>query len=386
MLVSIPKSLRLFGAFLLLITTLFAQPIVDVETIENNTTTSIEDSEQIEDIEEKFIYLSFQELPQEIYKNQIFELHIDAIITKNKIEDVSSIFTGEEGIKILNPNSTWKKVEDNKFNNKYYIQALDNEIKIPSLIATFVLDKDVNIDEILDGFYKNTQPVMGSKDYSSVLAKSLEVKHYKTTRYDNTHNILVLEMESVNGNLYDFHIENSDIKSQGIDSSFVKMPSTSIVYYAVIPVHWKNFRFEYFNIDTLKFDTLEIPIVIDAENISTQSDLNPKNSPMEAYKNYAFILFAIILVVIALLKRSKVLGAISFVVVIVAIVLMLPYEESYIKDGSKVRLLPTKNSTIFYISDGREKVKVMKKIGDYYKIIFDNERIGWVNEKDIIKN
>jgi hypothetical protein len=391
MLAKFPKSLVLFGAILLLFTFANAnEPMVTVkklDTIEiKQDTTDTTESTTDEDIEEKFIYIEYEDVPTQIYQNQIFELNVKTIITKNKIQDVTSIFTGEEGIKILNPNSSWNQPKNNQFRNKYYIQALNNDIRIPDLIGTFTLDKDTNIDEIAEGFYTSTQPVMGSKDYSSVLAKALEIKHYKTTRYDNTHNILVLELESNVGNLHDFKIENPDIKSQGIDSTFIKMPTTNIVYFAVIPVHWKSFRFEYFNITKSKFDLLEVPIIIDAENISTQSDLNPKDSPFEQYKLIALALLVFIMLVYTILKKSKLVGILTLIPLVVLVIALIPYKKIYIESDSKIRLLPTKNSTIFYITDHSTEVSVMKEIGEYKKVIFKNGKIGWVHEQNIIKD
>jgi hypothetical protein len=393
MLVNFPKSFKLFGAMFLLFSFVYAvEPIVTVKQIDKvdeytNEIVNIESTDEDEaESEEKYIYLEYEKTPTEIYKNQIIELNVKSIITKNKILDVTSIFTGEEGIKILNPNSKWIKTQENRFDNKYYIQALENDIKIPDLIATFTLDKDTNIDEVLDGFYSSTQPVMGSNDYSSVLAKTLEVKHHKTTRYDNNYNILVLEMESKIGNLYDFHIENSEIKSQGIDNTFIKMPDTKIVYFAVIPIHWKKFRFEYFNIETDRFDVIEIPIIIDTENISTQSDLNPKDSPFELYKVIILGVVVLLLLILSIVKKSKLFSFMTVIVMIFLILEIIPYKKLTIGSEAKIRLLPTKNSTIFYITDQKSVVSEMKKIGEYRKIMFDNGKIGWVNEKDIIKN
>lgn len=430
-----PKSFKLFGVLILIFCTLYAEDTApqNVNSVENTPllneqqqgsldteidskeylhnkryeenihkeNMSVNDAQEeqphnarehnkqnsIDAVREKFIYISYENIPEEIYKNQIFELNVSAVTTKPDIVAITSAFENSDSVKILNPNNPWSNDGNHRFYNKFFVQALKPQINIPQLNVSFMLTNNKKIDDSVEGFSKEAQPVLGGKDYANVLAKSLQVKHFKTTRYNNTHNILVLEIDSDYGNLFDFKINNSaEVVNQGIDTINLKLPHINVIYYALIPIHWKNFKFEFFNINTLKFDSIEFPIVIDTENISTQSDLNPKDSQLEMYKVIILIIIAITLLVFAVIKNLKSIGFLAIILICISIYIVLPYKVVVVKSNTKIRLLPTKNSTIFYITNEPKNVNVMKQMGEYYKIMFDEEKIGWVHEKDVVKN
>jgi hypothetical protein len=336
----------------------------------------------------KDIYISFENIPKNIYKYQIFEVEVKSIVLKDKFKDINTIFTNSENIEVLNPNSKWeyRDSDDSFFYNKFYFKALANEIKLPDIIATFIIDKDNTIDELLDGPKLKAQDIQGGKNFSNIVADEMKLIHYKVSQYDNKSNLVVMEIETQIANLSDFHINNADISKQGIDEIYVNMPFSKVTYYAVVPIHWKKFDFNYFSIKDLKYNKIGFPIEVDTDSVSTQSDLNPKESEFTKYKIYIFLFLGVILLIFAIWKKRWIFVILAIFPIASAVVNLIPFRTAFVYQDAKVRLLPTKNSTIFYITEGNVEVKVIKKQDDYIKVLFDNGKIGWVNEENIIKN
>jgi hypothetical protein len=336
----------------------------------------------------KDVYISFENIPKNIYKYQVFEVEVKSIVLKDKFIDINTIFTNSENIEVLNPNSKWKykDEEDAFFYNKFYFKALANDIKLPDIIATFIIDKDNSVDELLVGEKLKTQNIQGGKHFSNIVANSLELKHYKVSQYDNKNNLVVMEIETQVGNLEDFHINNSDISKQGIDDIYSNMPFSKVTYYAIVPIYWKKFQFNYFNIEKAQYEDLFFPIEIDTDSVSTQSDLNPKESEFIKYKIYVFIALGLLLLLLAIWKKKWIFVILAIFPIAAAITNLIPFRSAKVYQDTKVKLLPTKNSTIFYITKDNVEVKIIKVQKDYVKVLFNNGKIGWVDAEDIIKN
>ncbi|MBC3782304.1 SH3 domain-containing protein, partial [Campylobacter fetus subsp. venerealis] len=60
-----------------------------------------------------------------------------------------------------------------------------------------------------------------------------------------------------------------------------------------------------------------------------------------------------------------------------------PFSDAKLKINSEVKILPTSNSTIFFVANRPEKVKIMAKNGNYTKILLENKKIGWVSNENI---
>ena len=63
------------------------------------------------------------------------------------------------------------------------------------------------------------------------------------------------------------------------------------------------------------------------------------------------------------------------------IIQLLPKGNVILKKGTKVQILPTKNSTVFYIVKKETNAKILNKKGNYIKIKINN-KIGWINENN----
>jgi hypothetical protein len=342
----------------------------------------------ISNIFSKDIYLSFENVPENIYKYQVFEVEIKSIVLNEKFKDINTIFTNSENIEVLNPNSAWtfKENEDSFFYNKFYFKALTNDIKLPDIISTFFVDGNQSVDELLEGPKLKAQDINGGKNFSNIMAKDLNLSQYKISQYDNQNNLIVMELEAQISNLEDFHVNNSEISKQGIDEIYTNMPSSKITYYAIVPIHWKKLEFSYFDTVNLKYEKINFPIEIDVDSVSTQSDLNPKDSAFSKYKIYTFLVVGVLFLLLSIWKRKLLFAILSIFPIAAAIVNLIPFRSAIVIPDAKVKLLPTKNSTIFYITDKKTDVKVIKIQNNHVKVLFNNGKIGWVDAENLIKN
>jgi len=155
------------------------------------------------------------------------------------------------------------------------------------------------------------------------------------------------------------------------------------VYYFVTPVFEKKVVFSYFDINASKYVDVTIPLILQNELVSTQTDLNPNDSSFEKYKKIAIAVVFVIFLILAILKRKKILYFITFVLGIIAIIYLTPYRNGVILKDSYIYILPTKNSTIFFQTSDNLEVNILEKKGNFIKVMgIDKKFIGWVKEKE----
>ena len=57
--------------------------------------------------------------------------------------------------------------------------------------------------------------------------------------------------------------------------------------------------------------------------------------------------------------------------------------SAVLKVNTAIHIQPTFNSTIILITQEPMKVEVLSDVRDYYKVMLEDERIGWVRKNDI---
>lgn len=347
----------------------------------NETNTSIS---EVNLPKQKSIFLSYEDIPSKVYVGALFPIKVKAIIANNDFEDITTTFSHDEDLVVVNPDVNWQWFSDNIFYNTFYMKVANENTKLPK-ISVNILQNSQFIDyESIEGAKTNIIKLTSDKYFSQVIAKSLKINKYKTTQFNDDSYIIVLEIEAEYSNLGDFKLNWT--QRDGIDSATENLPYYKIFYYAIIPNHLKNFVFSYFNIEKDDFEKISIPIILDDDSVSTQIDLNPKDSGIEFYKNITYLIFIIIFFVL-FLKRRKM----TYIVFIIAIIGLFLYEKAptnsvKVATKTQVKILPTKNSTIFYTLDRPMYAEKLAKKDDYIKILLPNGKIGWIKESSVIKN
>ena len=99
------------------------------------------------------------------------------------------------------------------------------------------------------------------------------------------------------------------------------------------------------------------------------------------------MIFTFVGVLIVMFLTSRNLTPLIIALVIVGAYFYFQKQTStgFIAQNTQVKILPIKNSTIFYISKERENVKIFDEKADFVKIMLSDGKIGWVKKESIEK-
>ena len=381
---------KILAIFLLFISFLFANEFTSKE----NSAFESSDQKQISNptktyISSKNLYLSYINYPKHIYKNQRFEIEVKALITRKNYDYIQTRFLNAKNMTPLNPRQLWKRSDvSNTFINKFYFKAYESEFRMPDIEVKLYKGKTLIESRVITALDITFSEIAKSDErFTSVIAKDFKVITSKTKQYTNKQALTIIDIEANNSNLEDFYIKGID--EQGITLIEDKYPFQHIIYYLVIPIHKKSIVFNYYNTSLNKFEKITVPVVLEDELVSTQTDLNPNNSSFEFYKKIAIGVFSLIFLILFIWKRKYIFLILFLILTIIFILFAMPNKTIKLKPNTVIYILPTKNSTIFQKVQNGAVVEDMKRKNGFVKIMFangSNNFIGWVKEKDVIAN
>ena len=334
----------------------------------------------------KNLYVSYKEIPKQVYKNQKFEVTIKALVTTKNFDYITTSFSNAKNIKVLNPNSKWINTAGANYENRFFFKANEGSFQLPNFAMKLV--KNGNVIEVSNLSSQNitySDIAKGNERFSNVIAKDFKLKAYKTKQYNNKESLTIIDIDAINSNLEDFSL--FDIQEQGVSKLNDNYPNQNLIYYIVMPIHKKKVSFSYFNTSSKSFITINIPLILQNELVSTQTDLNPNDSSFEKYKKMAVVGLLILFILLYIWKRNKIYLGISIMLLIISIIYLMPNKTGFVKKDSYIYILPTKNSTIFFKLENEEKVEVLNIKKDFIKIMgIDKEFIGWIKEENFGKD
>lgn len=330
----------------------------------------------------KVIYLSYDEVPDRVIKGEIFPLTLKSLSTVRDAKRIKYKFSNAKGVKLLT--SYPKRVKKGKyFYDTFYAISTRKWAKLPDVNATLKSKKEYE-STFITGPKLNVITLNPKKNFSNIIANKFELSEYKTTSYDATHNIIVFVATARNSDINAMHFE--DLAKQGIESITESHLNSKITYFLVIDKSIENFTFTYFNLLKNNFSQITIPIVVDDDSVTTQSDLKPKDQSKERLKMSiagALVFVAFLFIV----WRRKYIYLIFLIIPLAYVIyLAIPDQEICIKKGAQIRLLPVENGTIFETTSVKYTLLKEGKVQNFVKVKLHNEKIGWVKNEDICSN
>lgn len=334
----------------------------------------------------KNLYLSYNKIPTNVYKNQKFEVIVKALITTGSFDELATTFTNSSNITILNANNPWKKISNDTYENSYYFKVKQGSFKFPDISVRLMNSGAlIDVSELQAPVIRYSDIAKGDDRFSGVIADEFILKAYKTKQYNNKEALTIIDVDAINSNLEDFKIK--DIDEQGISNIKDYEEKENLVYYFVTPIYKKKVVITYYNSKTKSFKDVTIPLILQNELVSTQTDLNPNDSSFERYKKIALLICFILFLLLFIWKRKKLLLIISLVFFVLSIVYFLPNSRGIVKKDSFVYILPTKNSTIFFKLENAQKVEILEKKNGFMKVLgLDSDFIGWIKEESFGTN
>lgn len=330
-------------------------------------------------IANKVIYFSYDKVPARVVKGEIFPITLKTLSTVENFYDINYSFSNYSGIDILTSVAQREK-KGKYFYDTFYLLSTQKHSKLPDIEASLIAEHEYNSTKIL-GNTLNTIELNPKENFSNIIANNLEIVEYKTTSYDEKHNIVVFVASASNADITAMHFSN--VLKQGIESATESYLESRITYFLVIDKKIEFFSFTYFNLLKNKFSHLSIPIIVDDDSVTTQSDLKPKDHSHEALKIEIAAVIALLALIFTLVRRKFVYVIFIIIPLIYISLLALPEKEICIKEGSNIYLLPVSNGTIFETTSSDYYLQKEGSVKKFIKVKLKNQKIGWVRNEDI---
>ena len=352
----------------------------------NEPDISVPDNQVYDKIKVKELLLKATNVPKNVVIGEIFSVEIVAD-TQNDFEFEFETQLDETNIKWLNKkNFQWVKSEDNKYVGTFYLEATSIDAKTLKVGLDLKRNGENYQSSSINIFLPKLKELRSDENYNHIVADNLEVKKFKTTKFDDINNIMVVEIYGNNVDLSAFNIENKTILKQGVDTINGDFNSQSAYYFAVFKPNKKSLDFNYYNLKKAKFESFSLPVSVEDDDVSTQIGLNPKQSEFSTYKDVTIYSCAVIFILLAIWRRRLSYFFVAAIFIALGIYTYNPFGKAVLKPDISVSILPTKNSTIFYTSRKNENVEILDTKGDYSKILFADGKIGWVKKDNLVKN
>jgi len=333
-------------------------------------------------IRSQTVFLSFLTKVEKIYLSQHLKVKIKAIVTHENVNTLKTTFLNAKNVQILNKDASWRKTGANNYEITYILKALSTKARLPDFKVT-AESKRGESSEILLAPKPKIVALREDREFSLVLSEDFTLTSHHAKKYDEKSNIVLLEINATSANLEDFHLPFAI--RDGIDKIEKSGLQQSIFYFAIIPNDIKIFKFKYFDLLSNKYNIVSFDMILEDTTVSTQTDLNPQKSKLALYKAVALIVLAFIVFLFFLRSKKLYLLVIVFIVLAYVVYLQIPISKVVLEKDIDLKILPTKNSTIFYTTSEPTKADILLEKDGYIKVLLENKKIGWIDE-NLTKN
>ena len=374
---------------------LFILGLLFLTTLSSNETTIIQDNSVTSDSLEtnrtistshlpKVLYLNFEKTPDRVISGEIFSVTLKTLSTVANFVDITYELSNYKGIKALNE-IPYREEDSKYYHDTFYFLTTSSNARLPDFTATIHdYNNTVHKDTTLVGKELNVVTLNPKNNFSNIVANSFELLEYKTTSYDDRHNIVIFVATATNCDISAFDLQN--VYKQGVESITESYFDSKIVYYAIINKKIENFTFTYFNLDKNKFLSVTIPIIVIDDSVTTQSDLKPKDQSRERLKMTIAGIVALVAFMFTLWRKKYLYIIFTILPLAYVAYLAMPSKEVCIKVGSNIYLLPVHNGTIFEKTSSVYRLQKEGSVKEFIKVKLQNEKIGWVKNEDLRKN
>ncbi len=330
----------------------------------------------------KTLFVSYKDIPLSGYVGELIPLSVRVIVTE-KFDDIKVRYDSSKG-KIFEFNSSWRKDSENTYEKTIYFQPKVPMKNLPKFNVKIVKNGKVKDFATLEDVKLDIVKLINDDGrFIDVIAKDLIVKRFKTTQFSESALIMVMEIKTVQASINNIKFNN--VIKQGLDSKSGVFPDLTLYYFIVFKNDTSSINFSYFNTALNKYEIINLPVVVEQDDLSTQIGLNPKKSKFELYKDVG-IGVCIILFLGLFLYYRKYIFALLAVCLCVYLFYVRGTTTLMVNAGSKIRILPTEKSTIFYTISSPMQVEELNRVGSYIKILLPNKKIGWIKKEDVSKN
>ncbi|MBD3840275.1 MAG: hypothetical protein IE909_00065 [Campylobacterales bacterium] len=337
--------------------------------------------QSLEGIDPKKIYIQYNQYPKRVFTNQQFDILLKGVILEDEetFDSIVTDFSDYENIQVLTTKPQWIKKEENIYETKIAFKVFQEQFTMPRITVALKNGENITHFKTIEPLQIKFEKIAISEDiFCNVIAKELQLVSAKTKQYTNNLLITTLHLEGQNSNLENFYLNK--FAEQGLKDIQKNYPQQSIFYYVIVPIHMDQIVFEYYNTLLNDFVKLEIPVQVEEELVSTQTDLNPYNSSILLYKQIAIALCLVTTLVLFAIKRKNIYLVFASVFILILAYYFIPNKKIILQKGTMVYILPSKNSTVFKITQKQEIAEIINQKDEFIKVIFENQNIGWIKQ------
>ncbi len=348
-----------------------------------SSTLSAEDNISIEE-DGKVLYLSYKKIPKRILVGEIFSVTIKTVPTVKKFKDIKYTFSKVSGVKVLNTKPKRSIVEQDHFDTFSFLVTKE-KTHLPNITASIIGgEKKKYQTSTLKGKKLNIITLNPQENYANIIANSFELVEYKTTKFDDTKNILVFTAQATNCDITT--LKFADVFKQGAESTKESYLTSKITYFVVIDKALEIFSFSYFNLKSNSYADVNLPIILDDDSVVAQSDLKPKDQSKEQLKMKIAAAITLVLFLLIMWKKKYKFLVILILPLAYIFSVMAPAKDVCVRSGANIHILPVPNGTIFEKTTQKSMMPNEGKVENFTKIKLKNDRIGWVKNEDLCKN
>ncbi|NLY03753.1 MAG: hypothetical protein GXZ15_02765 [Campylobacter sp.] len=345
---------------------------------------NLDDSVVYQEIRVTDLLLSTSNVPKQVYQNQVFGIYFSANIQQNINLDLNLTINKSNTLSWLNKdNISWSKDIHGVYSTKLWFESNSTDASIDSIEVVAKRNGEFFQKASIKPKIPKIVSVEERENYAHIVADELIVKNYKTSKFDDESNIMTIELAAKNANLESFWINDPSILRQGLNSTKGTYLNQSGFFFVVFDNSKNKFDFNYFNSTTKQFENFSLGINIEYDDLSKQVDLNPQNNPFSAYKKAVIYLGVIMLLFMYIASKNSTPLIFACFLIAFNIYIQDPHYVGVVKNGTNVKILPIERSTVFYVTQKDENVEIFNKNEGYYKVLFNNGKIGWVRENSI---
>ncbi|RLA72079.1 MAG: hypothetical protein DRG24_03890 [Epsilonproteobacteria bacterium] len=338
-------------------------------------------SDTPDEVAQKVLYLSYDDVPQRLMQGELFAIRIKTLSTLDSEYEIVYRFKNGRGVKLFTEEPI-REIRGKYYFDTFYFIANRQKIRTPDITAVIKYsDFYEAYPTVLEGRKLDVITLNPDTNYAHILADDFSVLLAKTTQYDNQSNIVVFRAEASRSNLETFHF--NDALKQGFESIINHYDRSSMTYFAIIPSKLESVKFSYFNLEKKRFVNVIIPIIIDNDTVSTQSDLKPIERKHTMLKISAAGVVIFIGLVLLLLRRRLWYLILIIIPGLYIAYASIPIQHACIKEGSPIYLLPMKHGTIFEITPSEYILEIQGSVTDFTKVKLHNNNIGWIKNEDL---
>lgn len=321
------------------------------------------------------------DLPSRAYIGEIISVTVKLTPVDLASGNIEYTIQNEEGLRIFSDTPRRKVKEDGVYDTFYFL-VQSSSIRLPDITAT--LTSTGAASQPLIGTALSASALTPPSSFANVLADKFEILNYKTTAYNNESNVVIFTVKAQRCDISSFRLPNA-IK-QGFESKLSNVGESQMTFYAIIPNTEETLSFSYFNLKKQRYESLVIPIIVDDDTVSTQSDLSPTDARHTELKITAAVVVALVLFALFYWRRHKWYLYLSAIPMFYVVYVLLPNPDICVKKGAPIYLLPINHGTIFEMTMQEEHLEAEKTVGDFTKVHLPNDHIGWVHKRDLCSN